>query len=332
MATTPSQHPVISVVVAIVSDTTDRADTTHLEPCLAALTSQRGAPAMEIIVPYHPAVAGIERVRREYPGVRFLEVADLRTFAGAGGGSREHHDELRARGLTAARADIVALIEDVGIPAPDWSQQVLEAHRQPFAGWGGAIENGIDRPLNWAVYFCDFLRYQNPLPEGESAIASDANVSYKRAALESIRPVWQEFFHESSVNNALRSRGDKLALTPRVVLYQHRQSLRLGAALKERSVWGRSYAATRARLAGTLKRAFWAVFTPVLPALMLARMVLMVWKKRRTRGAFLKALPLVAALVTSWSWGELVGYVTGRANAAGSQAAEAIARGSEVER
>jgi len=330
----PSGHPAISVVVAIVSDTTDRPDTTHLEPCLTALAGlaghQPGAPEMEIIVPYHPAVIGIARVRQQYPGVRFLEVADLRTSAGLGGGSREHHDELRARGLAVARGDIVALIEDVGIPAPDWSARVLEAHRQPFAGVGGAIENGIDRPLNWAVYFCDFLRYQNPLPEGESAIASDANVSYKRAALESIQPVWREFFHESSVNNALRSRGGRLALAPGIVLYQHRRGLRLRAALRERSVWGRSYAATRARLAGTPKRAFWAVFTPALPALMLARMTLMVWKKRRTRGAFLKALPLVTALVTSWSWGELVGYVTGRANAAGSQAAEAIARSAKT--
>ena len=182
-------NPALSVVVAIVSDTTDRPDVSHLEPCLAALTQQSGAPAMEIIVPYHPSVDGIARVRERYPDVRFMEVADLRTYTGQGG-SREHHDELRARGLAVARGTIVALIEDVGLPAPDWSASVVEAHRQPFAAVGGAIENGIDRPLNWAVYFCDFLRYQNPLPEGESAIASDANVSYKRAALESIRPVW----------------------------------------------------------------------------------------------------------------------------------------------
>lgn len=320
---------VLSVVVAIVSDTTDHPDASHLEPCLAALMQQVGAPAMEIIVPYHPAVDGIARLRHQYPAVRFLEVADLRTYTGRGG-SREHHDELRARGLALARGSIVALIEDVGIPAPDWSARVVEAHHRPFAAVGGAIENGIDRPLNWAVYFCDFLRYQNPLPEGESAIASDANVSYKRAALESIRPVWQEFFHESSVNGALRSRGEKVVLTPGVVLYQHRQGLRLKAALKERFIWGRSYAATRAKLRGTPRRVLWAVLSPLLPGLILARMTLLAWKKRRTLVAFLKALPLTVALTMSWSWGELVGYATGRANAAGAQAAEAIARGSQA--
>jgi hypothetical protein len=56
-------------------------------------------------------------------------------------------------------------------------------------------------------------------------------------------------------------------------------------------------------------------------------MTLMAWKKRRTMAAFLKAVPLTVVLTLSWSWGEFVGYVTGRANAAGPQAAEAIARG-----
>jgi hypothetical protein len=270
-------------------------------------------------------VKGIEKLRRVYPEVRFLEVTDLRTYTGRSG-SREHHDELRARGLAAARGGILVLIEDVGVPAPDFCARLLENHKQPFAAVGGAIENGIGRPLNWAVYFCDFLRYQNPVTPGESAIASDACVSYKRAALESIRPIWQEIFHESSVNGALRARGEKVALFPDVILYQHRQGLGLKTALKERLVWGRSYAATRGGLAGTPKRIFWAAFSPLLPPLILGRMTLMTLKNGRTIGAFAKAFPLTAALTVSWSLGETIGYITGRANSAGAQAAEAIAR------
>jgi hypothetical protein len=321
--------PVLSVVVAIVSDTTDRPNVSHLEPCLEALTHQSKAPSMEIIVPYHPAVEGIARLRTDYPDVHFLEVADLRTYTGRGG-SREHHDELRARGLLQARGKIVALIEDHGIPGPEWSARVVASHRRMFAGVGGAIENGIDRPLNWAVYFCDFLRYQNPLREGESNIASDANVSYKRAALKSVQPVWREVFHETAVNGALRSKGEKLALAPEVVLYQHRQGLRLGTSLKERFIWGRSYAGTRARLGTFPKRVFWALFSPALPVLMMMRMSLMALKKGRTVGAFLRAAPFTTALAVSWSCGELVGYITGPAPAAGVPAAEAIARGSQA--
>jgi hypothetical protein len=325
----PSNHPVLSVVVAIVSDTTERPDASHLEPCLAALQQQEGAPPLEIIVPYHPAVTGIDAVRRQYPDVRFLEVRDLKTYTGHSG-SREHHDELRARGLALARGDIIALIEDHGIAAPDWCARLLEAHRQPVAAVGGAIENGVDRPLNWAVFFCDFLRYQNPLPAGESSIASDANVAYKRAALQPIRPIWNEIFHEASVHAALLARGRKLALAPAAILHQHRRSLRAAAALKERFVWGRSFAATRAGLAGTPQRIFWAFFSPLLPVLMMTRMTVMAARKRRTLGAFMKALPLTLALIVSWSCGELTGYLTGRANATGALAAEAIARGSHA--
>ena len=306
-------NPVLSIVVAIVSDTTNRPDVRHLELCLAALVRQNVEPATEIIVPYHPSLDGIAGVRQQYPKVRFLEATNLRTYTGLGG-TREHHDELRARGLAVARGSIVALIEDVGVPASDWSSCLVKAHSGPFAGVGGAIENGIDRALNWAVYFCDFLRYQNPLPAGDSTVASDANVSYKRVALEAIRPVWQEFFHESAVNAALRSRGERLALAPDVVLYQHRQGLRLKAVLGERFIWGRSYAATRASLAGAPQRVFWALFAPLLPGLIVARMARMAWKKRRTLAAFMKALPLTVILTLSWSWGEFVGYMSGRAS------------------
>ena len=327
--TTQSNQPVLSVVVAIVSDTNERADASHLGPCLESLARQSGAVPMEIIVPYHPSVNGIATMRQKYPQVRFAEETHLATYTGKGG-SREHHDELRARGLAKATGRVVALIEDHGVVAPDWSAKVMQAHQRGFVAIGGAIENGIDRPLNWAVYYCDFLRYQNPLAEGESSIASDANVTYKRAALESVRPMWKEIFHESAVNGALRARGEKVALAPGIVLHQNRMGLRFGSAMKERFVWGRSYAATRAGLAGLGKRAFWAAFSPALPVLMIGRMTLMAFRKRRTFGAYLKALPLTTALIVSWSCGELTGYVTGRANAAGTPAAEAIARGTHA--
>src|SRR5580658_8027044 len=101
-------NPDLSVIVAIVGDTLGRPNTLHLEPCLAALTRQSGAETVEIVVPYLPAVEGIEQLRRRYPQVRFLETPDLRTYLGEGV-SREHHDELRARGLAVARGRIMAL-------------------------------------------------------------------------------------------------------------------------------------------------------------------------------------------------------------------------------
>jgi hypothetical protein len=304
------KHPILSVVVAIVSDTTGtRADVSHLEGNLEALSRQIDPPPVEIVVPYHAKVEGIEKLKLRFPNVVFIRVDDLKTYSGKGG-SREHHDELRARGLALARGEIIGLLEDHGLPDPHWCSELVEAHQQSYAAVGGAIENGVDRPLNWAVYFCDFYRYQNPVTEGESPFVSDANVSYKRSILESIRSTWEETFHETLVNEALTSRGEKLALSSKIVVYQHRRNLKLWSALKERYIWGRSYAITRSKLVGRIKTLVHGAVSLMLPGILLLRITRSVVKKGRCVGSFLKAFPLIAILTSAWSFGELTGYLS----------------------
>jgi hypothetical protein len=303
-------QPELSVVVAIVSDTTGpRADVRHLEGCLDALSRQRDAPPTEVIVPYHQNVEGIDGLARRFPEVQFLAVTDAE--ATSDGGGREHHDVLRARGMAAARGELIALVEDHGRPDPSWCANIAAAHRADYAAIGGAIENGVDRPLNWAVYYCDFGRYQNPVPSGESGFASDANTSYKRGALESVRSLWDGRFREVVINGALISRGEKVALRPEIVVYQHREGLRLGTALRERYIWGRSYAVTRCELLSDGKRLAYAVLSPALPVLMTLRLARTA-RERGRFGKFIRAMPLIAALLVSWGFGEAMGYFTRR--------------------
>jgi hypothetical protein len=202
-------------------------------------------------------------------------------------------------------------LEDHALPDRHWCANVIAAHRKDFAAIGGAIENGVDRPLNWAVYYCDFGRYQNPLVPGESSYASDANVTYKRQSLESVRPTWENSFREVVVNAALRAKGEKVALQPDVIVYQNRHGLRLGHAVQERFVWGRSYAATRRVMLSRTQRILYAALSPLLPAILLLRMTKTAWERRRHFRAYVQALPLIALLVTVWSLGEGVGYVRG---------------------
>jgi hypothetical protein len=183
------------------------------------------------------------------------------------------------------------------------------AHRQTCAAVGGAIENGIDRPLNWAVYYCDFGKYQNPLPPGESSYASDANTSYKRQALEMVRPTWQASFHEVVVNGALIARGEKLILRPEVVIYQNRRDLDFVFALRERFSWGRSYAASRGALLSEARRLIYSILSLGLPIVLLLRMGRTAWSRRAHFTKFVGALPIIVALLISWSIGESVGYV-----------------------
>jgi hypothetical protein len=306
------EHPILSVIVVIVSDTiTRRAEVTHLKSCLDALAHQGNSPSMEVIVPYHEDVDGIEDLARTHPDVTFMRVTGV-SIASRKGGGREHHDVLRACGLRAAKGEIIALLEDHARPDTNWATNVVAAHRQNCAAVGGAIENGIDRPLNWAVYYCDFGKYQNPLPAGESSYASDANTSYKRQALNHIRASWQGSFREVVVNGALIARGEKVILRPEVVIYQNRRGLNFPFALRERFIWGHSYAATRSALMGNTKRLVYSVLSLGLPIVLLLRMARTAWGRRVHFTKFVGALPIIVALLVSWSFGESLGYMTQR--------------------
>jgi hypothetical protein len=111
----------------------------------------------------------------------------------------------------------------------------------------------------------------------------------------------------------LAERGETLWLSPDVIVDQHRLDLRLEAALRERYVWGRSYAAVRVAGARLSRRLRFAAICPLLPAVLVLRLFRNVLRKRRNRAAFLRALPFILLLTSVWSFGELVGYLTGRA-------------------
>jgi GT2 family glycosyltransferase len=309
--------PALSVVVGLISGRRE-----DLERCLRALHDQTLTLDMEVLVPYDPPCADVAALAEQLPSregltVRFLPV-DIDTAAARRGASREHHDTLRTVGLRAARGQLIALTEDHAHTAPSWCEELVAAlERFPdAAAVGGAVECDSERRLNWAVYFCDFGRYQNPLPPGPSEFVSDSNVVYRREALERVAAAWKDDYHETAVHWAMIAAGYRLCTTPRVVVWQRRHPLGLAEALNERYVWARSFAGTRGRLEGVPKRVVRALLAPLLPLVMTARVARQSLERGAHTGRFLAALPLVLLLQVFWALGELVGYVTGRADAA----------------
>jgi len=304
-------EPQISVVVAVIEG-----GRSALESCLDALAPEVANTKIECIVPFDARLDGVDELQAEYSSVNFLDARDYVDAGEFGQTSREHHDILRAVGLREASAPIVALVEDHATPTPGWCAEVLEAHRRSTAaGIGGAVENGVDRLLNWAVYYCDFGRYQNPVPEGAVEFLSDSNVSYKREALWSVKDQWFDAFHETSVNWELARRGAILELNPKMVVFQTRRTLKPAFAFRERYVWGRSFAGTRAVEISTARRLFYGMFSFILPFLLTSRILVRgIRKKRHLRELFM-ALPVIVLLESFWALGEFVGYLTGRAAA-----------------
>jgi hypothetical protein len=299
----------LSVVVTIVDGGEALAE------CLEALTSQREAPATEIVVPYDDSVAGIPHLSGRFPAARFLAMGSVPTERpiDTPGGQHELYDRRRSAGLKETSGDIVCILEDRGVPELDWANKVARLHeRLPHAVIGGAVDCGVDAPLNWAVFFCDYGRYQRPFEEGARPYVTDVNISYKRRAIEATRPLWESRYHETTVHWQLARDGETLWLTPELVVCQRRRGVSVASIVRERVEWGRLFAYTRVRETGLAKRLAYAVLSPLLPLMLLVRHARMQRSKRVAFGRFLRVSPTVALFLAAWSWGELVGYVTGR--------------------
>lgn len=220
---------------------------------------------------------------------------------------------LRTIGIQQAHGRIIGLLEDHGRPSEDWAACVVNAHQAPVAAAGGVIENGVDRPLNWATYFCDFARYAPPRQDEASHHLSDVNVSYKQQALEAIGHLWRDGFHEPTVNAALLKTGQVLWFSPSMVVCEYRTTLFFRSAIHERYIWGRYYAGNRVlRDMNSGGRLLYLSLSPVLPFLLMARKTRDVFAKKRSVKAFLTASPLTFLLLVCWSMGEFAGYLAAK--------------------
>jgi hypothetical protein len=306
----PRSPLTLSVIVTIV----DGGAT--LERCLAALSAQTDPPPLEILVPYDDTVGGITSMAARFPDVRFLPMGSVETRRQVSGyaGQHELFDRRRSFGLAAAAGGLIAIVEDRGAPRRDWAHSLARLHRElPHAVIGGAVDNDCDQPLHWAVFFCDFGRYQPPFDAGPRDYVTDVNVCYKRSAIDATRDLWAQRYHETTVHWALLNAGETLYLTPEPVVDELRAGLRLAGAVRERVTWGRLFAYTRVRNRSLAMRLGAAALTPLLPFILFARQFRLQLAKRAPFGRYLRAAPAMFLLFVAWSAGEMFGYVTGEA-------------------
>ncbi len=295
----PSSTPELSVIVVVL------AGGTHTERCLRALGTREGVPDVEIVVPYDDRRPETAELRRKFSEVRWVRCAGRRTCA-----------ELRAAGVRESRAAVVAVTEDQCIPPAPWCRNVLAAHQASYAAIGGPVEKQEpDTALNWAIYLRELGSYMPPMGEGPVHQLTDCNVTYKRAALDTIALLWAESFHEPQVHGALEARGQTLWLSNSLLTYQQR-TLELGPALAERYEFGRLYGSMRVAKVSIPRRLLMVAAASLLPLLLTARVYATVFGKGRHIAAALRAAPYLLLFATVWAWGELLGYLTGRPPAA----------------
>src|SRR6185295_6477622 len=123
----PGAVPAMSVVAL----TPDRIDNIHT--VLLHLQAQAAHAELELVI-VAPTAESIPRDARVLQGFWDVVVVPFGDVAAAAPAAR-------AAGVRAARAPIVAFVEDHSFPQPGWAEALIAAHQQDWAVVGPAVGN-----------------------------------------------------------------------------------------------------------------------------------------------------------------------------------------------
>lgn len=273
----------------------------HVRPALDAIRSEAEQVAAEILVadgsrrpPPDSAEVG--------PSVRWLSSRSISVFT------------LYAEGIREARGEVIATTEDHAVPRHGWVAAILRAHNEhpEAAAIGGAIENGSqDSLVSWAGYFITQGPHMAPLGDRVVAMTTnEANVSYKRAAVEAFDDNGGLGFMAILHNRRLAERGEILRVDDRMVV-DHFEIEGFRATSELHFHNGRSISGFR-RERG-MARADWLRMgvAPLLPLYRTARALGVGLRKGRLRRQVLASTPMALWLDYCGAAGHFVGYMRG---------------------
>jgi glycosyltransferase involved in cell wall biosynthesis len=289
-----AEPPLVSVVIPSVNGMPVLAE------CVHSFVTQEASRPAEVLVVDRCGEDIRREIRERFPRVRVL-AAESRTSIPA----------LRKIGMAHAQGQMIAFTEDHCLAAPGWLRAVEEAWQAGCRAVGGPVENGsATRLVDWAVFFCEYVRFMGPVPRGTVGEIAGNNSAYARGLLERLRPemeaeVWETFLHAR-----MRELGVTFHSVPEMAVL-HKKSFGFGYFLLQRYHYARSFAGMRLSKASPWRRGLYAAATTLLPGLLLGRIAAAVARKRRHFGTLLCSLPVLSTFLLSWAWGEGVGALFG---------------------
>ncbi len=277
-------------------------DGTLLERCLDALVAQADPGSVEIIIVRDAGRFGdVRRAESTEPvqNVQWIEAPPGSTVP-----------LLRGLGIAAARADLVALLEDDCLVAPGWCRAAANSGNR-VAAVGGAVEPGpYRRTLDWAIYFCEYGRFMLPVPSAGPAPLPGNNVVYRRWALDDLPETVRTEFREVFVHTAWQLAGVPTRVDGSLVVHNV-NTWSLPDVTSDPYHHGRAYAAGRFGARSAPFRTVVALLALALPVVKLLRIVGGTVSRGRLIGPLALAVPWMLVFVTSWSLGEMAGCLAG---------------------
>jgi GT2 family glycosyltransferase len=232
-------------------------------PCLASLAAQGLAGRLEVLlVDLGPDGAGAVP-GADGPEVRVLRLPPGTTYARA-----------RAAAVEAARAPVVAFLEEHTRVREGWAEAVLAAFGDPGVtgvGWGVVGANpGVGK--SDVVGLLSYGLFEPPLPAGETRLLPGHNASFRTEALLSLGEELARLLAcDLVLHQRLLRRGGRFVFAPGAVM-EHLNETRYASIGTGVELFYRIYGPLRAAEAGwgTWRRAFYVAATPGIPLYALA--------------------------------------------------------------
>ncbi|MCA1580237.1 MAG: glycosyltransferase [Acidobacteria bacterium] len=290
----PAGTPEISVVIPAVNSFS------LLRRTLTALAEQPRPEALEIVAVDRLPPADSNALRRQFPKVRVLPGSGLTI------------PRMRAAGIRAARAPIIAILEDHMEVSRTWQDAMLRGHRAGAAAVWGSMTNGCFSPVDWAAFFTEYSEHMTPVGEENAPGPPGNNVSYQRAAIDAcgdafFRGAWETFVPPAFARRgfAVRCAGGAEAV--------HTKPFSVSHFVSQRWHISRSYAGMRAKELSWPRRIASAAASPLLVPLRAWRIVRSVARRRETlpRRALPRSLPWIVAFLAVRAAGDAAGYLLG---------------------
>jgi hypothetical protein len=226
--------------------------------------------------------------------------------------------EARAKAARAARAEIVAFLEDHCYPEPDWAEALAAAYSGPWASVGYAIDNANPGRLSSRInYVAHYGQWLSP-KRGPTATLPGNNVSYRRQVLLALGGELDAMLTaDFNIHAAMLGRGLALASEPRARV-RHENEESIADACRAQFAYSRLLATERARLGawGRSRRFVHGVgILAGAPLLRIAGLISASARHPRTLLRVFVYLPGIIASYLGGALGESAGYLFGPGSA-----------------
>lgn len=289
-------EPVMSFV--LVTDTYET-----IRPVVRAIAAQTIAERLEVVL-VGPEAA-LPRVQpgdlAGFAGHRVVGVPSILPLAAA-----------RAVGVRATTGRLVNVGETHAFPHPEFAATVVAAMDAGSTAVVPGFHNGNPgSALSWANFLLDYGRWNAAVPPGEPAFFPAYHTTFTRAFLLGLgEGLDRAYAVGNDIGVALRAGGHRVAFVPAAGI-RHVNVSRPLHWLRERYLTARCQAATRSAPWSRGRRAVYVAGSPLIPAVLLARLAPALRDLRREQRPPRGTMPGLLLATVAREVGEVAGFVAG---------------------